>query len=715
MTGLHRALVDRRERSTFNGRAELIYNCKTLYRTTPCFSDRTNDHFKLYTIIQMDLIQASNPIRSRKKRYLANHFKHYSSTGWTKTSFGESGNDNNDLKEALQNNGTWVVCRFSLHSETVLYLGDDEGNIGIVDVTPAVSSRTGSHAKTLQCFVAHDATVMDVLGVPNCPNQLLSISGDTTVRLWDLQRLQSTLYFGHEMSVRSVCFAPDSSNVFATGGRDGQIRLWDTRTSCFEKQGKSLKRSVNVYKNAHVQNDVRATSKKKCNSVRLSGRREKVEPPSVTCLVYANEHTLVSSSSNAKSGLRLWDTRKISGREEGHILSTLEVPISKDAGITSLCLDRFGSSLFAAVTDNCIYEYGILTSDTKPIRHFTGAAIESFYVQVQASPVNDFLLCGSKNQQAVIWDLQDLYIHDNDCMRTIERQCRALLPKFTLNGHDSEVCCVGWSRTGKYIVSMDDEHFRVWSADRLEQNITEMSGFKKEMASAYELNESENATLLVNRMTISHDRINQMSMFSSAVSSRKRKEPFTSPTKIVDTLAHSPGSKVFKLLSPILPLSNITNVDSGTPDPSNLPTSRSKSKSVRKGVFYYRFPTENLPNKVYERFVSKFKATRQLEVQNCVTNLDAKKIIDDYCVCGDSKQSKTSKLEKTKVPSITEFGDSVCSKMLCEQYRALQKSPRKLTVKLTPLKMQSVTQIEEAFQAFGNAQPYRYRRLYDAY
>uniref|UniRef100_A0A0K0CYU3 WD_REPEATS_REGION domain-containing protein n=1 Tax=Angiostrongylus cantonensis TaxID=6313 RepID=A0A0K0CYU3_ANGCA len=299
---------------------------------------------------------------------------------------------------------TWVVCRFSPHSETVLYLGDDEGNIGIVDIAPVVSSEHGLHAKTLQCFVAHDATVMDVVGVPNCPDQLLSISGDTTVRLWDLQRQHSTLYFGHEMSVRSVCFVPDNY-VFATGGRDGQIRLWDTRTSCFRNQGKLFKKPKAFY--------------------------------------------VFILSTHSFSGLRLWDTRKFSIKEEGHVLSTLEVPISKDAGITSVCLDRYGSSLFAAVTDNSVYEYGVLSSNRKPIRHFTGAAIESFYVQVQASPVSDFLLCGSKNKHAVMWDLQDLYCHRDECLRTIERQRRALLPKFVLNGHDSEVCCVGWSRTGK--------------------------------------------------------------------------------------------------------------------------------------------------------------------------------------------------------------------------------------------------------------------------
>ncbi|RCN24957.1 hypothetical protein ANCCAN_29334 [Ancylostoma caninum] len=155
-----------------------------------------------------------------------------------------------------------------------------------------------------------------------------------------------------------------------------------------------------------------------------------------------------NNSSQVSSGLRLWDTRKIAVKEEGHVLSVLEVPISKDAGVTSLCLDRFGSSLFAAVTDNCVYEYGILTSNTKPVRHFTGASIESFYVQVQASPVSDHLLCGSKNQQAVVWDLQDLH-QFSDGQVSVERRNRAGLPRFTLNGHDSEVCCVSWSRTGK--------------------------------------------------------------------------------------------------------------------------------------------------------------------------------------------------------------------------------------------------------------------------
>ncbi|KAE9413974.1 hypothetical protein Angca_002833, partial [Angiostrongylus cantonensis] len=594
---------------------------------------------------------------------------------------------------------TWVVCRFSPHSETVLYLGDDEGNIGIVDIAPVVSSEHGLHAKTLQCFVAHDATVMDVVGVPNCPDQLLSISGDTTVRLWDLQRQHSTLYFGHEMSVRSVCFVPDNCHVFATGGRDGQIRLWDTRTSCFRNQGKLFKKPVNVYKNAHVLCGFRSTPKRKPLSARLSGRFEKAEPPSVTSLIYVNEHILVSGSENAKSGLRLWDTRKFSIKEEGHVLSTLEVPISKDAGITSVCLDRYGSSLFAAVTDNSVYEYGVLSSNRKPIRHFTGAAIESFYVQVQASPVSDFLLCGSKNKHAVMWDLQDLYCHRDECLRTIERQRRALLPKFVLNGHDSEVCCVGWSRTGKYIVSMDDEHFRIWSADRLEENLEKMPSSNKETIATYEPSESEYSVLRVNRAAVSHWRNDQTSRLASTVtSSRKRKEHFTSPTKTINSPTESPVSKFSKLISPVLPLCNITNVDPGTPGSDNLPSPYSSGKSLKRGAFQYRYPTENLPNKVYELFVANFKAKRLAEAQDSGNGFSAlqsqsttKRNMDDYYVVDNSKSTGIGK--NTWLPSVVEFGDSVCSKMLSEQDRALQNSPRKLTVKLTPLKIRHVSQL----------------------
>uniref|UniRef100_A0A0N4XCM3 WD_REPEATS_REGION domain-containing protein n=1 Tax=Nippostrongylus brasiliensis TaxID=27835 RepID=A0A0N4XCM3_NIPBR len=436
------------------------------------------------------------------------------------------------------------------------------------------------------------------------------------------------------------------SDVFATGGRDGQIRLWDARTSCFRQQGQVVKKPVNVYKGAHVIKDYRTPPKKKSSAARKSSRFDSAEPPSVTSLVYANEHTLVSGSSHGKSGLRLWDTRKISVKDEGHVLATLEVPTHKDAGITSLCLDRYGSSLFAAVTDSCVYEYGITTSCSKPVRHFTGAAIESFYVQVQSSPTGDYLLCGSKNQQAVI-----------------------------------------------YIVSMDDELFRVWNADNLKPTVAQESGSKSEFISCYELNESEKAVVMMKRVLIKKDRAAHITTSAgTGTPTRKRKEPFTSPLKRLNTPTKSPT-----LASPVLPLSNITNVDSGVSTPCSV------SRRRKRGAFYYRYPTENLPNKVYERFVAKFKAKRLAEKREASgvhvasdPPSTCKKNISDYCTKSVVEQvNSSSKLGRSRLPSINDFGDSVCSKMLSEQDRAVQNSPRKLTVKLTPLKAQPLDRIKE--------------------
>ncbi|KAJ1354507.1 hypothetical protein KIN20_011478 [Parelaphostrongylus tenuis] len=69
--------------------------------------------------------------------------------------------------------------------------------------------------------------------------------------------------------------------------------------------------------------------------------------------------------------------------------------------------------------------------------------------------------------------------------------------------------------------------------------------------------------------------------------------------------------------------------------------------------------------------------------------------MNDYFVAGHYSHLEAAKTGVTRLPSVTEFGDSVCSKMLSEQDRALQNSPRKLTLKLTPLKVRPAPQLRE--------------------
>ncbi|KHJ92332.1 hypothetical protein OESDEN_07781 [Oesophagostomum dentatum] len=250
--------------------------------------------------------------------------------------------------------------------------------------------------------------------------------------------------------------------------------------------------------------------------------------------------------------------------------------------------------------------------------------------------------------------------------------------------------------TVRYIASMDDEHIRIWGADDIgPSNEKSAPNSNMEYMRPYELTEAEKATLLVNRMRINRDQLDAMAPpLSTATPSRKRKEPFASPIKRLKTpTKSSPVSKMMKLASPVLPLTNITNATPETPGLCDGKTPVSQRR---------RYPTENLPNRIYEQFVAKFKARRLAERGKSSSPQVAqpppsssKKKMEDFYTRGGEEQIVSSKLGRTRLPSVTEFGDSVCSKMLSEQDRAIQNSPRKLMVKLTPLKSRPLTQAKE--------------------
>lgn len=60
---------------------------------------------------------------------------------------------------------------------------------------------------------------------------LASASGDTTVRVWDTDTLQTVFTIAHPDSVRSVIFSPDGKRIATgTGNRDNLVRIWDSIT-----------------------------------------------------------------------------------------------------------------------------------------------------------------------------------------------------------------------------------------------------------------------------------------------------------------------------------------------------------------------------------------------------------------------------------------------------------------------------------------------------
>lgn len=75
----------------------------------------------------------------------------------------------------------------------------------------------------------HSEAVLSTAFSPN-GTKLASASGDTTVRLWDLNtETAEATCVGHKGWVLFVAFSPDGA-IIASGGMDKNVLLWDAET-----------------------------------------------------------------------------------------------------------------------------------------------------------------------------------------------------------------------------------------------------------------------------------------------------------------------------------------------------------------------------------------------------------------------------------------------------------------------------------------------------
>ncbi|KAG5437223.1 hypothetical protein PCANB_001015 [Pneumocystis canis] len=75
----------------------------------------------------------------------------------------------------------------------------------------------------------HGSRVWDIKFINNDGSKLISVSEDTTARLWKMmfesKLNQNSIYNGHEG--KNIWCVSIHRNIFATGGNDGRIRLWE--------------------------------------------------------------------------------------------------------------------------------------------------------------------------------------------------------------------------------------------------------------------------------------------------------------------------------------------------------------------------------------------------------------------------------------------------------------------------------------------------------
>ena len=337
------------------------------------------------------------------------------------------------------------ACSFCTtpNHEHLLALANEDGKIAVQDTTKR------SDRNPFEGHRAHHNAIFDVAWTPN-EMQLVSASGDHTAVLWDVQesgQLQEISRFhAHTRSVKTVAFPRDSKTTFATGARDGVIMLWDTRTS----RNQQVIRPDNFISNSHSAPGTPG------NSSGSRSRRSKPIPSrasSITGLLFQDTFSLVSCGAG-DGKIKVWDIRKSYStyRREPQPQYSMSTPNgSGRSGFTCLALDPGGLKLYASCMDNAIYCYNVATYEEQPVGVFKGHKNGTFYVKACLSPDGRYLLSGSSDENAYIWD-------------TCTLRGEPHLPVVKLVGHSAEVTSVAWCPVGevKIVTCSDDARHCLW-------------------------------------------------------------------------------------------------------------------------------------------------------------------------------------------------------------------------------------------------------------
>lgn len=380
-------------------------------------------------------------------------------------------------------------------------IGDEEGFCMLVDTTPHAS---GAVAQSIH-FSCHTNAIFDLQWVPG-QQQLLTASGDQTVRLFDVSRQVALRCFrGHRASVKSLSTL--DASTFASGGRDGTVCLWDDRLP--------EPRPTLIVPNAH---DAPMAGKRK----RAAALPVASTVQSVSCVCALHDAAPKLATAGASDGaIKLWDLRTLSGDTGSSARASskarapapfqvLRPPVEdhgRPRGITSLAVDATGSRLLATTTSSIIYLYdtrwcvarrashgqsaasvrgrndgGDDGGASEAVAQFGGHRVNSFYVKSCFSPDGRHILSGSSDGGVYVWDAD-----------------RPSAPPVVLWGHTNEVTAVAWCPTDYTTVvsGSDDATLRVWRVDREDGRAAQRLAALRYSPMAPSLNAAPQASALV--------------------------------------------------------------------------------------------------------------------------------------------------------------------------------------------------------------------------
>jgi U3 small nucleolar RNA-associated protein 15 len=181
----------------------------------------------------------------------------------------------------------------------VLVAGDETGAIQVFDV----NSRA-----ILKTWKEHQQPVWSTKFSPVESTSLVSMSDDSTVRLWDLPSQESvTTFRGHTDYVRSGGYMPgQSSSLLVSGSYDQTVRLWDPRAPA---------KAVITFKHAAA---VEVVIPMPSGTTLLAAAGNQI---TVLDIIAGKPHHVIKNHQKTVTALSLAsnNTRLISGALDGHV------------------------------------------------------------------------------------------------------------------------------------------------------------------------------------------------------------------------------------------------------------------------------------------------------------------------------------------------------------------------------------------------------------
>ncbi|MCL7047661.1 hypothetical protein MKW94_012973 [Papaver nudicaule] len=322
----------------------------------------------------------------------------------------------------------------------LLAVTDEDGFVSLFDTRRRLPSFTNCRDKAVEARVceweAHDNAIFDLCWTKD-DTHLLTASGDQKIKIWNVEERHCVgVLTGHTGSVKSICAHPSKPDLIVSGSRDGSFAQWDLRC-----KGETSSIASSVVKEAHTS---------------VQGKRVrhgKAASKSITSVLYLKDENSIATAGAVDSVVKFWDTRHL----KDPVTQTHPKPTSSSEkekvlhGISSLTQDSNGVFLSASCMDNRIYVYNMLQLDKGPVNAFYGSQFESFYVKSAISPDGAYVLSGSSDHNAYVWQLKS-----------------PEADPIILKGHEGEVTAVDWcpSEIGKIATASDDFTVRVWNIQK---------------------------------------------------------------------------------------------------------------------------------------------------------------------------------------------------------------------------------------------------------